>query len=89
MAYGTDGALSSLGLVVLEDTKNVQPVYRPAPLVREEVFLKYPEIEEILNPVFETLSLEILQTLNARIAIQGLPASDVATEYLKENGFIK
>jgi osmoprotectant transport system substrate-binding protein len=89
MAYGTDGALSSLGLIVLEDTKNVQPVYRPAPLVREEVFLKHPEIEGILNPVFETLSLEILQTLNAKIAIQGLPASDVATGYLRENGFIK
>ncbi len=89
MAYGTDGALSSLGLIVLEDTKNVQPVYRPAPLVREEIYLNYPEIEEILNPVFESLSLEALQTLNAKIAIQGLPASNVASDYLEENGFLK
>ncbi|MFW6122105.1 MAG: ABC transporter substrate-binding protein [Petrotogales bacterium] len=89
MAYGTDGALSSLGLIVLEDTKNVQPVYRPAPLVREEIYLNYPEIGEILKPVFESLSLETLQTLNAKIAIQGLPASEVASDYLKENGFLK
>lgn len=34
MTYGTDGGLSALGLVVLEDSKGVQPVYQPAPVVR-------------------------------------------------------
>lgn len=89
MAYGTDGQLSALGLVVLEDSMNVQPVYEPAPLVRSEVFIKYPEIESLLKPVFESLSLETLQTLNSSIAVEGKNASDVAAEYLKEKGFIK
>ncbi len=31
MTYGTDGGLSALGLVVLEDTKGVQPVYQLPP----------------------------------------------------------
>ena len=31
MAYGTDGSLAALGLVVLADTKGVQPIYEPAP----------------------------------------------------------
>jgi osmoprotectant transport system substrate-binding protein len=50
MAYGTDGALSALKLVVLEDTKGVQPVYEPAPIVRKEIHEAYPEIEESSNP---------------------------------------
>ncbi len=37
MAYGTDGAIAALNLVVLSDPRNVQPVYQPAPVVRQEV----------------------------------------------------
>ena len=37
MVYGTDGALAFSGLMVLEDDRNVQPVYQPAPIVRAEV----------------------------------------------------
>ena len=89
MAYGTDGQLAALGLVVLEDTKSVQPVYEPTPIIRAEVLTKYPEIEKILDPVFKTLNLFILQTLNASIAVEGLDAREVAGKYLKSKGFIK
>ena len=89
MAYGTDGALATLGLVVLKDNLNVQHVYQPAPLVRGEIMDAHPEIKEILNPVFETLDLETLQSLNSRLAVFGEAASDVAGEYLKENGFLE
>ena len=34
MAFGTDGNLAALGLVVLDDDKHVQPYYAPAPTVR-------------------------------------------------------
>jgi osmoprotectant transport system substrate-binding protein len=88
MAYGTDGALASMGLLVLEDTKNVQPVYEPAPIVREDILIRYPEIKRILDPVFESLDLITLQTLNARIA-EGQMGYIVATAYLLEKGFLK
>ena len=88
MAYGTDGQLAALGLQVLDDTKGVQPVYRPAPVVREEVYDQYPEIEELLRPVFESFDREILQDLNASIAVEGRSAEVVAEEYLRDNGFI-
>ncbi len=88
MAYGTDGALSALRLVVLEDTKGVQPVYEPAPIVRKKIFEMYPEIGELLKPVFESLDLETLQSLNASIAIEGLDAGDVAEQYLKSKSLI-
>ena len=89
MAYGTDGSLAALGLVVLSDPRGVQPVYEPAPIVRGEVFDEYPEIEGILAPVFLTLDLVTLQTLNARIALEGQEAADVARDYLISEGFLE
>jgi len=89
MAYGTDGSLSALGLVVLADPRGAQPVYEPAPRVRGEIIDKYPEIADILNPIFESLDLVTLQTLNAKIAVEGQNATDVAKEYLISKGFLK
>jgi osmoprotectant transport system substrate-binding protein len=88
MAYGTDGALAALGLVVLEDTKGVQPVYAPAPIARGEVLERFPEIAAILEPVFASLDLEILQRLNAAIALEGRPARDVARGHLESQGLL-
>ncbi|RUR37389.1 glycine betaine ABC transporter substrate-binding protein OsmF [Vreelandella populi] len=82
MTYGTDGGLSALGLVVLEDTKGVQPVYQPAPVVRESVLEAYPDIETLLRDVFSTLDELTLQELNANVAVNGLSADQVANDYL-------
>jgi osmoprotectant transport system substrate-binding protein len=89
MAYGTDGSLAALGLVVLSDPRGVQPVYEPAPIVRGEVFDEHPEIESILAPVFLSLDLVTLQTLNSKIAIEGQDATDVARDYLTSEGFLE
>jgi osmoprotectant transport system substrate-binding protein len=89
MTYGTDGQLPALGLVVLEDTKHVQPVYQPAPLVRADVLARYGEIETLLAPVFRKLDLVTLQQLNSRIAVEGRNAADVAREFLTAQGFLK
>ena len=35
MAYAADGALKALDLYALEDTRRAEPVYAPAPVVRE------------------------------------------------------
>lgn len=89
MAYGTDGNLSALGLVVLGDPKSIWPVYQPAPTVRGEVMKKYPEIATILDPVFSGLTLETLQQLNGKVAVDGADPKTVAHDYLKTKGFIK
>jgi len=89
MAYGTDGSIAALGLVVLSDPLGVQPVYEPAPTVRGEVLDTYPEIAQLLKPVFESLDLETLQGLNGKVAVDGQDPKAVAAEYLKSKGFIK
>jgi osmoprotectant transport system substrate-binding protein len=89
MAYGTDGSLSALNLIVLSDPEDVQPVYEPAPTVRGAVYDQYPEFATILDPVFATLDLNTLQNLNAKIAFQGLNPVNVAGDYLVSKGFLK
>lgn len=89
MVYGTDGGIAPSGLKVLEDDKGVQPVYQPAPIIREAVLKEYPQIEELLKPVFESLTLEKLQELNGRVQVGGEAAAAVATDYLKTGGFVK
>ena len=87
--YATDGGLADLGLVVLTDSKSVPPVYAPTPVFREEIVKAYPEIEAILAPVFEALTVEKLQELNKSVAIDGKDPKVVATEFLTAGGFLK
>ena len=89
MAYGTDGAIAALGLLVLDDPKGIQPIYAPAPLVRAATLARYPKIKDLLEPVFKTLDGPTLQRLNAKITVEGQDAQKVAADYLKSKGFVK
>ena len=89
MAYGTDGALAALGLVIMDDPQGIQPIYAPTPIVRAEVLSRHPAIKDALAPVFGSLDTQTLQTLNAKIAIEGQDAKQVAASYLKTKGLIK
>lgn len=89
MVYGTDGAITALGLVTLDDVKAVQPVYAPTAVIRGDVLAKYPNIPALLKPVFISLDSPTLQRLNAGIAIEGRDARKIAGDYLRSKGFIK
>ena len=89
MAYGTDGTISALNLVVLGDPKGAQPIYQPAPTFLTSVITKYPEIPSLLDPVFAKLDLATLQGLNKTVAVDGKDPKTVAADWLKSNGFVK
>lgn len=84
MAYGTDGPVAALGLETLSDPKGVQPIYAPAPVIRDAVLKEYPQIAEWLKPVFASLDEKTLQQLNAKIAVEGQDAKKVAADYLQQ-----
>lgn len=88
MAFATDGALRAYDFVVLADPEGAQPVFQPTPVVRGEVLEANPEIADILNPIFASLSNEVLQELNAAVDVGGENPEDVARGYLQDNGFI-
>jgi osmoprotectant transport system substrate-binding protein len=89
MAYGTDGPVAALGLVIMEDSKGVQPIYAPAPIIRAEVLAKNPKIRDVLANVFKHLDGPTLQGLNAKIQLEGQDAKKVAAEFLRTKGLIK
>ena len=89
MAYNTDGAVLALDLVILDDPKGVQPVYSPAPIVREDTLKKNPRIAEALAPVFKLLDAPTLRTLNAKVQLEGQDAKKVAADFLRSRGVLK
>ena len=88
MAYGTDGPVAALGLVILDDPLGVQPVYAPAPVIRAEALARQPRIASLLAPVFKSLDGPTLQRLNAQIALEGQDARKVAEAHLKSRGLL-
>ena len=89
MVYGTDGGIAPSNLKVMSDDKGVQPVYLPTPIIREQRLKEYPQIADILKPIFQSLDLETLQGLNGRVQVGGEPADAVAADFLKSHRFVK
>jgi osmoprotectant transport system substrate-binding protein len=86
MAYATDGALKALDLRALEDTRHAEPVYAPAPVVRVAALASYPEIGDVLAPIFAQLDLASLRGLNERVAVEGEDPGAVAMEFFHAQG---
>lgn len=87
MVFATDGKIKRFNLHVLEDDKQFFPVYSLAVSIRGETLDKHPELREVLAPI-SGLTDEIMQELNYRVDVEGLPEEMVAEEYLKEKGLI-
>ncbi|WP_018248881.1 ABC transporter substrate-binding protein [Orenia marismortui] len=89
MGYSTDGRIDAFNFINLEDNKGFFPVYNPAPIVREEVLNKHPEIEGILKVLTTKLTTRQIQKLNSQVDIEHEDPSKVAAEWLKEQGLIE
>ena len=83
-AYTTEARLTETDkFVLLEDDKHMWPPYNLAPIVRNEVLEKYPEIADILNKVSAALDTETITKLNAQVDIEGEEYEDVALDFYK------
>ncbi|MFP4482220.1 MAG: glycine betaine ABC transporter substrate-binding protein [Thermovirgaceae bacterium] len=87
MVFATDGKIKKYNLHVLEDDKQFFPVYSLAVCIRKETLDAFPEIADVLAPISK-LTDEVMQELNYRVDVEGLPEEKVAEEYLKEKGLI-
>lgn len=88
MGFATDGRIAAFDLVNLEDDKSFFPVYNPAPVIREEVLEKHPEIRDILRPLSEKLDTDAMQMLNAEVDVEHRDVTAVAGEWLREVGLL-
>ena len=78
----TDGRVRAYDLQVLQDDKHIFPPYYAAPIVRQDVLDKYPELAPALNKLSGTINDSIMTALNFRVDIQKQDPAVVAKEYL-------
>ena len=89
LAFGTDGQVAGLDLVLLEDDRGLWPPYHVAPVVRQETLDAYPELAETLNAVAPLLTDEVMSALNWQVdGPDGLEPEEVAQAFLEENGLL-
>ena len=88
-AYSTDAELARYDLVVLEDDKQLFPPYQGAPLMKEALLKKHPELEGILNKLAGKITEAQMSQMNYQVGVEGKPAAKVARDFLVKEGFIK
>jgi osmoprotectant transport system substrate-binding protein len=86
--FTTDGRILALDLEVLEDDRRYFPSYNVSLVVRGDVFDAHPEIEDLMAPVTEQLTNEELLAMNAAVDVDGREPTDVAYDWLLDQGFI-
>jgi osmoprotectant transport system substrate-binding protein len=88
-AFSTDGLLVSHHLKILEDDKHFFPPYYAVPIIRQDVLKAHPELKSVINKLSNKISNADMQKLNYKVDGEGMEASEVAKEFLKEKGLIK
>lgn len=88
-AYSTDAELERYDLQVLEDDKQLFPPYQGAPLMKEALLKKHPELERVLNTLAGKITESQMSQLNYQVGVEGKSAKQVAKEFLQEQGLLK
>lgn len=88
--FATDGRIRALDLVVLEDPADFFPLYNMAPVIRTDTFEENPsEFEELFAPLTESLTNEKMQELNARVDVGGEDYTQVAWDFVVDEGWVE
>jgi osmoprotectant transport system substrate-binding protein len=96
VCYTTDGSVATKKFIFLKDDKNGFPQFHPAPIVRDDVLKKYPDIATILNPLAPKLTTDVSIQLQQQVADKKTNGTsvtqavkEVATQFLTSQGLIK
>ena len=84
-----EGRIKALDLTALEDDRSFFPKYNASLVVRQQTLEEHPEIEKLFAPVTEKLTNEVIASLNAKVDVDGRDASEVAWEWLSEEGLVR
>ncbi len=90
MAAGntTDGMLSVLDVVVLQDDRHAFPPYQAAFLARSEALAKYGGMREALTLLSGRVSEKTMQALNYSVDGRRISARETASRFLRETGLV-
>ena len=87
-ATATDGRIPALDLVALEDDLGFFPPYYAAPVVRQDLLEEAPEVRDILNQLAGQIDDTRMAELNFQVDDGGAEPSDVARQFLIDEGLI-
>ncbi|HZC05872.1 MAG TPA: glycine betaine ABC transporter substrate-binding protein [Ktedonobacterales bacterium] len=88
VCYTSDPAIVVNNFVVLKDSKNVFPIYNPAPLVRDSVLQKSPSIATTLNALAPKLTTDAQVALIKQVAVDHKSVKEVAQTWLQQQGLL-
>ena len=84
----TEGRVLSQDLTILEDDKDFFLEYLGVLTLRQETLDEYPAIEEIMAPISEALTDEVITELNSKVDVEGEQPQAVAEEWMESEGFV-
>lgn len=87
--FTTDGQLSVSDVTVLEDDKRFYPSYLCGNVIRSEILMKHPELEEIFEKITGIISDEDMAQMNYAIESEGKEPREVAEAFLQNAGLLK
>ena len=87
--YSTDGRLKAYDLLILKDDKGIFPPYYAAPVVREDILERYPEVEGVLNMLAGRINDSIMTELNYRADYLKQTPEKIAKDFLIAQGLWK
>ena len=88
-AFATDGAIKQYNLKVLTDDLGFFPPYYAAPIIRNATLERYPELEDVLNTLANTIDDATMTELNYKVDVEGKNVATVAKEFLNERGLLE
>jgi osmoprotectant transport system permease protein len=80
----TDGLIDKLGLIVLEDDKHYFPPYDAAPIIRDAVVKRHPEVRDALRQLSGKISAEEMRRMNYAVDGDHRDVKDVVRDFLNK-----
>jgi len=87
ICYTTSALITKNNFVLLQDDKNLFPIYQPSPIIRDSTLSKSPAIATTLNKLQPLLTSTISSQLQLQV-INGETVHDVAQKFLKDKGLV-
>lgn len=85
--FSTDGRIEAFDLYQLEDDKHYFPPYHAAPVIRKEALGRYPQLQQALAKLENSISDHEMARMNYLVDEKGQDIGHVAREFLQKKGF--
>jgi glycine betaine/choline ABC-type transport system substrate-binding protein/ABC-type proline/glycine betaine transport system permease subunit len=90
LVFTTDGQIKADNLVLLKDDKSLFPPYNASLIAKtSKVDGAGPDFQKTVDAVTSGLTTEVMQELNSRVDLDKETPARVASEYLKEAGYLQ